>query len=68
MITIIENRICEVCTVNEAVVVCNGCRKALCRECRVLDIWNYGCGHGDTMAFCRTCNNDPGMNIWKGHT
>ena len=66
MITITDGKMCEICNNNEAVVICNGCKKALCKECRVLDIWCYGCGHGNTMAFCKKCNNDPGINIWKG--
>jgi len=65
MIQTIEGRICEVCGKNEAVVVCNGCKKALCKECRVFDIWGYGCGHGNPMVFCRKCDGDPAINIWK---
>jgi hypothetical protein len=65
MIQTIEGRICEVCGEYEAVVVCNGCKKALCKECRVFDIWGYGCGHGNPMAFCRKCDADPASNIWK---
>lgn len=66
MIIVTENKLCDVCKKNEAVVICNGCDKALCRDCRVYDIWCYGCGHGDTKAFCKTCNTDPEINIWKG--
>ena len=55
MIQVVEGRVCEVCGKNEqwshATV-----RKALCRECRTFDIWCYGCGHGNTMAFCKECN------------
>jgi hypothetical protein len=47
------------------VVVCNGCKKALCKECRIFDIWSYGCGHGNPMVFCRECDADPAINIWK---
>lgn len=67
MINIVEGKVCEVCRKKDAVVACSGCGKALCEECRILDIWCYGCGHGDTMAFCRQCNNDPDINVWKGH-
>ena len=56
---------CEICNKNEAVVKCDGCGKLLCRECRILDIWAYGCGHGDSKAFCKACNDDPTQNIWK---
>ena len=50
---------------SEAVVKCDGCGKLLCRECRIFDIWCYGCGHGDAKAFCKACNEDPDQNIWK---
>ena len=53
------------CGENEAVVLCDGCGKALCVECRIFDIWCYGCGHGDTKAFCKKCNDNPEINIWK---
>ncbi len=65
MIRIIEDAICEICGENEAVVACNGCGKALCKECRVFDIWGYGCGHGDPVVFCRKCNADSTINIWR---
>ncbi|MCK9230477.1 MAG: B-box zinc finger protein [Syntrophales bacterium] len=61
-----EGIICEDCRKEEAVVFCSGCEKAICRECRIFDIWCYGCGSGDVKAFCRSCNNDPEVNIWKG--
>ncbi len=67
MITVVENRTCENCGKAEAVVLCNGCGRALCIDCRVFDIWCYGCGHGETYAFCKKCNDDPEINIWKGH-
>lgn len=65
MITVTEGRICEVCEKNQAVVVCNGCGQALCRECRVFDIWGSGCGHGLPLVFCRKCDADPRINFWK---
>jgi hypothetical protein len=51
---------------NEAVVYCDGCDKPLCKECRVFDIWCNGCGSGEPHVFCRKCNDDPEINIWKG--
>ncbi|HDP24732.1 MAG TPA: hypothetical protein ENN34_04740 [Deltaproteobacteria bacterium] len=66
MIVVSYGKPCEVCHKRDAVVLCDGCQKALCRECRVFDIWCYGCGHGTTKAFCRTCFEDPEINIWKG--
>ena len=65
MITITEGRICEICGKNEAVVVCNGCGQALCKECRIFDIWYCGCGHANSQVFCRKCDADPSINIWK---
>jgi hypothetical protein len=66
MITTVSGKLCEVCAKNEGVVICNGCGKALCKECRTFDIWCFGCGHGDPKAFCKSCNADPAINIWKG--
>ncbi len=65
MIETTEGRPCEICGRNEAVVLCNGCGKALCRDCRVFDIWGYGCGHGDPVVFCVRCNADPAKNVWR---
>jgi len=48
------------------VVLSQNDMEALCRDCRVFDIWCYGCGHGETYAFCKKCNDDPTVNIWKG--
>lgn len=62
----VENRVCEVCGKNEAVVLCNGCDKALCKDCRVFDLWAYGCGSGDAKTFCKKCYDDPEINVWKG--
>jgi hypothetical protein len=66
VITGVENRTCEACREREAVVLCNGCGKALCAECRVFDLWCYGCGHGDPRVFCKSCNDNPEINVWKG--
>ncbi len=65
MIKTIEGRTCGVGDKNEAVVICNGCGRALCIECRIFDIWGYGCGHGNPMAFCKKCDGDPSINLWK---
>jgi hypothetical protein len=65
MITVTKGKVCEVCAKNEAVVVCNGCGKVLCRDCRTFDIWGSGCGHGLTQVFCPKCDADPKVNFWK---
>jgi hypothetical protein len=67
MIQVVEGKMCALCGRNEAVVLCNGCGQPLCAECRIFDIWSYGCGHGDAMVFCPKCNSDPSVNIWKDH-
>jgi hypothetical protein len=61
----VESGSCESCG-GAAIVLCDGCGRALCERCRVFDIWCYGCGHGDTKAFCRPCYDNPDVNIWKG--
>ncbi len=65
MIKTVEGKDCEVCGRHEAVVACNGCGAALCAECRVFDLWCYGCGHGDAMVFCMKCYADPTINLWR---
>ncbi len=65
MITVTDGKDCEVCGRKGAVVICNGCGKSLCEDCRTFDIWCFGCGHGDPKAFCRVCYEDPLINIWK---
>jgi hypothetical protein len=65
MIQITEGRNCEICAKNEAVVICNGCGKALCVDCRIFDLWYCGCGHANSVAFCRKCDADPAINTWK---
>jgi len=57
---------CAVCGGRDAVVLCDGCDAALCRECRVFDMWAYGCGSADVKAFCKKCYDDPEKNVWKG--
>jgi hypothetical protein len=47
------------------VVICNGCGQALCRECRIFDIWYCGCGHANSQVFCKKCDADPNINVWK---
>jgi hypothetical protein len=66
MIPVDDGRICALCGRKVAIVLCDGCEKPLCRDCRVFDLWCYGCGHGDTMAFCKKCFSDPEINIWQG--
>jgi len=65
MITIVDGKNCEFCGKNPAIVVCNGCEKALCEECRTFDIWGFGCGHGDPKVFCKICHSDPEINFWR---
>ena len=62
---IVSEGMCGHCGKNNAVIECDGCGKHLCEKCRIFDIWNYGCGHGDTKAFCPLCNSDPAINVWK---
>jgi hypothetical protein len=62
---ITDTGICEVCNENPAKIICDGCGKKLCLECRTFDIWCYGCGHADTKAFCLKCYINPEINLWK---
>lgn len=55
---------CEFCDNGKAVVKCDGCEKLLCADCRIFDIWCFGCGHGTSKAFCNACYNDPEINLW----
>ncbi len=64
MPTPIEGLTCSVCENEEAVVLCSGCEKAICVNCRIFDIWNHGCGSGDVKTFCPACYNDPEVNLF----
>jgi len=57
---------CGRCGKLPAVIHCDGCRVALCVECRTFDLWGYGCGHVDTKAFCSDCFRDPAVNPYYG--
>ncbi len=61
---LVDGKMCEECGRRPSAVSCDGCGKILCVECRIFEIWSYGCGHGDTKAFCRACYNDPDKNPW----
>ena len=60
-----EGKSCEKCSKAEAIVVCDGCGELLCKECQNIEMWGYGCGHGDPKAFCNACYNDPEINPWR---
>jgi len=57
---------CGICKKDGAVVYCDGCDAPLCRDCRIFDLWGYGCGHVDTKAFCLSCADDIEVNPWGG--
>jgi hypothetical protein len=61
----VKGKVCEVCGESEAVVIGTDCRKALGEKCRVLDIWGYGCGHGNPMFFSRKRDSHPTINLLK---
>ena len=65
MIETVKGKVGEVCGKSEAVVIGNGCRKALGEECRVFDIWGYGCGHENPMFFGGKCDSHPTNHLWK---
>ncbi|MCX5852722.1 MAG: hypothetical protein NT072_11845 [Deltaproteobacteria bacterium] len=65
MIVLTRKERCKRCG-GEAVVLCDGCGIALCKECRVFDMWGYGCGHIDTKAFCSSCMRDININPYCG--
>ena len=59
-----NKKTCEVCGRNEALVICDGCGKALCRECRCMDIWGSGAEDLTLKYFCPACKEDPEVNPW----
>lgn len=61
---LVDGGACDICGKGRAVIICDGCGKKLCTECRRFEIWSYGCGHGDTKAFCERCFRDPSVNTW----
>jgi hypothetical protein len=60
------SELCRVCNQKPSVVLCDGCEKALCADCRKFDLWGYGCGHVDTKVFCEACARDPRINPYGG--
>ena len=58
--------ICGICSIRNSVVLCDGCSKPLCMECRKFEMWAYGCGHIDPKAFCHNCFDDIQVNPWGG--
>jgi hypothetical protein len=65
---IIENTStsCKACGKIPAVIFCDGCQIPLCKDCRIFDLWGYGCGHADTKVFCQTCFDDIKINPYGG--
>ena len=61
-----EKQICGVCKTRDAIVFCDGCEIPLCKECQIIDLWGYGCGHVDTKAFCPSCHEDIEINPYGG--
>lgn len=61
-----EKKRCGVCNKNTAIILCDGCQIALCVDCRVFDLWGYGCGHVDTKVFCPPCFADGKINPYSG--
>ena len=57
---------CEICGHGQAIIYCDHCGKALCKDCRKFDLWAYGCGNIDPKVFCPTCNDDIHANPWGG--
>jgi hypothetical protein len=57
---------CRVCRKNNAIILCDGCQIALCEDCRLFDLWGYGCGHVDTKVFCHVCFADSKINPYSG--
>jgi hypothetical protein len=66
MIVIDDGKMCDICGMQTAIILCDGCGKPLCKECRHFDLWSYGCGHIDPKVFCLTCLNDIEINPWGG--
>ena len=66
MIIVKEKILCKVCGKNDAVIYCDGCNIPLCHDCKIFDMWGYGCGHVDTKAFCHSCSDDININPWGG--
>ncbi|HPK54752.1 MAG TPA: B-box zinc finger protein [Smithellaceae bacterium] len=58
--------ICQFCHKNQAIIICDGCSAALCKDCRKFDLWGYGCGHVDTKVFCPACFDNITVNPYSG--
>jgi len=62
-----DKKTCEVCGKNKAVDICAGCGKALCRECRKMEIWGSGAEDLTVKYFCPRCKEDPDINPWGAY-
>lgn len=53
---------CQICLSPDALYICTGCGKELCRRCRIMEI----CGSQDQELeiryFCPSCSKDPALN------
>lgn len=58
--------VCQICSAPDALSVCEGCGKALCRKCRSMEI--YGSQEQELVIryFCLSCSKDPAVNPSMG--
>ena len=58
---------CEICGRDEALEVCAGCGKAMCRACRTFEIWGAGAEDLSVKYLCPACKEDPEINPWGAY-
>ena len=63
----IKEKTCECCKENEAITICAGCGKSLCRQCRKMEIWGSGAENLTVKYFCPECKEDPDINPWGAY-
>ena len=55
---------CEICGKAEAIDFCHTCGKALCRNCRKLEVWGTGAEDLTFRNLCPSCKDNPEINPW----
>ncbi len=60
------DKLCEICSTHDAITVCEGCGKRLCKKCRSIEIYGSKDLEVTVKSFCQSCGNDPGINMNMG--
>ncbi len=57
-----NTKTCAFCQTREAVTVCDGCLRPLCKKCRIIEIWRTSDKEVCVRNFCPQCRENPSVN------